>query len=340
MSSEELTKNENKVRDKLVDIESQNLKQNLVFFELEEASENNEGAKGGATGEKGGATGSTYNENCVNKILEFCENQLKIENAKDKITLEKAYRLGKRKNGAAKPRPIVVKFRKFEDREMIRSVSNRLKNTNYGISPQYPKEVLERRKKLVPIMLKERKKNKKAYIAGDKLYVNESLEETTDTEYVDLLEIISKFKAPVTGLAVGSCTSILPFKTSNTVSFICSYCKKLERPPKLKPENNVKSDQDCANEPNSLDINSNECILNKNSTHENKENSITLCESDNNDMSTILNNIFPDCSDKMKTFLISQKMALERHPNGRRWNRDIVQLCLSLWCRSPVDILI
>ncbi|VDH98854.1 Hypothetical predicted protein [Mytilus galloprovincialis] len=171
-----LTKNENKeVRDKLVDIESQNLKQNLVFFELEEASENNEGAKGGATGEKGGATGSTYNENCVNKILEFCENQLKIENAKDKITLEKAYRLGKRKDGAAKPRPIVVKFRKFEDREMIRSVSNRLKNTNYGISPQYPKEVLERRKKLVPIMLKERKKNKKAYIAGDKLYVNGEL---------------------------------------------------------------------------------------------------------------------------------------------------------------------
>ncbi|XP_071174117.1 uncharacterized protein [Mytilus edulis] len=133
----------------------------------------------------------------------------------------------------------------------------------------------------------------------------------------------------------GSCTSILPFKTSNTVSFICSYCKKLERPPKLKPENNVKSDQDCANEPNSLDVNSNECILNKNSTHDNEENSITLCESDNNDMSTILNNIFPDCSDKMKTFLISQKMALERHPNGRRWNRDIVQLCLSLWCRSP-----
>ncbi|VDI46958.1 Hypothetical predicted protein [Mytilus galloprovincialis] len=152
-SGVELTKNENK----------------------EEASENNEGAKGGATGEKGGATGSTYNENCVNKILEFCENQLKIENAKDKITLEKAYRLGKRKDGAAKPRPIVVKFRKFEDREMIRSVSNRLKNTNYGISPQYPKEVLERRKKLVPIMLKERKKNKKAYIAGDKLYVNGEL---------------------------------------------------------------------------------------------------------------------------------------------------------------------
>jgi hypothetical protein len=52
-------------------------------------------------------------------------------------------------------------------------------------------------------------------------------------------------------------------------------------------------------------------------------------------MSIILNKIFPDCPDKMKTFLFSQKMALERHPNGRRWNRDIVRSCLSLWCRGP-----
>jgi hypothetical protein len=52
-------------------------------------------------------------------------------------------------------------------------------------------------------------------------------------------------------------------------------------------------------------------------------------------MSIILNKIFPDCPDKMKTFLFSQTMALERHPNGRRWNSDIVRLCLSLWCSSP-----
>ena len=32
---------------------------------------------------------------------------------------------------------------------------------------------------------------------------------------------------------------------------------------------------------------------------------------------------------------MAQKMALERHPNGRRWDRDIVSLCLSLWSRSP-----
>jgi hypothetical protein len=44
------------------------------------------------------------------------------------------------------------------------------------------------------------------------------------------------------------------------------------------------------------------------------ENDVTLCENDDNDMSIILNKIFPDCPDKMKTFLFSQRMALERHP--------------------------
>ena len=58
---------------------------------------------------------------------------------------------------------------------MVRSISNRLKGSKFGISPHYPQEVLERRNKLIPIMLKERKNNQKAYIAGDKLYVNGEL---------------------------------------------------------------------------------------------------------------------------------------------------------------------
>ena len=29
------------------------------------------------------------------------------------------------------------------------------------------------------------------------------------------------------------------------------------------------------------------------------------------------------------------KMALERHPFDRRCDKDIVRMCLTLWCRSP-----
>lgn len=28
-------------------------------------------------------------------------------------------------------------------------------------------------------------------------------------------------------------------------------------------------------------------------------------------------------------------LTIESHPNGRRWPRDIIRMCLSLYCRSP-----
>ena len=91
--------------------------------------------------------------NCSNIVLEFCENVMKIENAKTNIKIEKAYRLGRKKDGATRPRPIVVKFGSYVEREMVRNLSKRLKGTNFGISPHYPPEVLEKRKKLIPVML-------------------------------------------------------------------------------------------------------------------------------------------------------------------------------------------
>ena len=98
--------------------------------------------------------------------MDFLENTLKIEDTKS-IQIEKAYRFGKRKNGL---RPIVVKFTHFKDRTAVKNSSNRLQNTQYGINPHYPREMVERRNKLVPIMLNERKNGKTAYIVGDKLH--------------------------------------------------------------------------------------------------------------------------------------------------------------------------
>jgi hypothetical protein len=40
-----------------------------------------------------------------------------------------------------------VKFGSYVEREMVRNLSKRLKGTNFGISPHYPPEVLEKRKK-------------------------------------------------------------------------------------------------------------------------------------------------------------------------------------------------
>lgn len=89
-----------------------------------------------------------------------------------KIKIEKAQRLGKTKIGINRPKTIVVKFTQFSDREMVRKVSSRLKGTNYGISPQFPLEILAKRKKLIPVMLEKRKEKKAAFMVGDKLYVD------------------------------------------------------------------------------------------------------------------------------------------------------------------------
>jgi hypothetical protein len=107
-------------------------------------------------------------ENCTDKTLDFCENLLRIKNAKTNIKLEKALLLGKKKMDATKPRSIVVNFGKLEDREMARSISNRLKGSKFGNNPHYPQEVLEKRKQLIPIMQKEKKNKKGVYIACER----------------------------------------------------------------------------------------------------------------------------------------------------------------------------
>ena len=78
--------------------------------------------------------------------MDFLENTLKIEDT-NSIQIEKVYRLGKRKSGPTKPGPIVVKFTNVKDRAAVKNSLNRLKNTKYGISPHYPREMVERRKK-------------------------------------------------------------------------------------------------------------------------------------------------------------------------------------------------
>jgi hypothetical protein len=57
---------------------------------------------------------------------------------------------------------------------------------------------------------------------------------------------------------------------------------------------------------------------------------VTLSENDHQDLVEIFKNRFPDCSTKMSIFLLSQKMALERHPFGKRWDKDIVRMCLKV----------
>lgn len=97
------------------------------------------------------------NENCVETVLQFCENELKIDDARTKVKVEKAYRIGKQTDGATLAITIVPTFSDISDRDYVRSVSNRLKGTKFGISPHSPQDVLENGKSLCQLCRKRQK---------------------------------------------------------------------------------------------------------------------------------------------------------------------------------------
>ena len=73
----------------------------------------------------------------------------------------------------SKVRSIVAKFAYYPDREFVRKSAGKLKDTDFGISQQFPKDIMDTRKKLVLIMKEARRKGQDAYIVVDKLYIDE-----------------------------------------------------------------------------------------------------------------------------------------------------------------------
>lgn len=110
-------------------------------------------------------------ENCAEKVFTFCEKLLNISDPKSKIKIIRAHRIGKPTPGRI--RPIVAKF--DTDSKML--IKSSLKHvsfqfTEYNVSEQYPQEVKDRRKELIPVMLQARKAGKRAVLVRDKLFIN------------------------------------------------------------------------------------------------------------------------------------------------------------------------
>lgn len=90
------------------------------------------------------------------------------------IQLERVHRLGQRKE-QGKARPLVVKFTNCKTKDQVLGLSRKLKGTNLYMSNQYPAEVVDKRRKLIPIMKALRQKGQKVRLVMDKLYVNGEL---------------------------------------------------------------------------------------------------------------------------------------------------------------------
>ncbi|CAH2085156.1 unnamed protein product [Euphydryas editha] len=133
-----------KLEQKIEFMEKDKRKNNLVFFGIEEKEK----------------TEFELVE-CMKKIIEEMGIQLESQE------IAKIYRIGQRSN---KNRPIVVSFTTTWKKNLIQKNKSNLPKDIY-LTEDYPKEVLETRKKLKPIVEEERKKGNFAYIKYDKIVV-------------------------------------------------------------------------------------------------------------------------------------------------------------------------
>ena len=149
-----------KIQDELLNIKCHAMKDNLLFFNLEESE----------------------TENCTKVIQNFCKENLRLMEAEN-FEFESVYRFGKSRN--SRGRPILAKFKNFRDREAVRKASHKLRDSAYSISEQLPQEYRERRKLLLPQYKQAKGNNQRAHFVRDKLFIDGKLVTSPNTDIDD-----------------------------------------------------------------------------------------------------------------------------------------------------------
>ena len=146
-----------KMKEKLVDLESRSIRENLMFYGIPDGGKD---------------------EDCDALVKDVCKEVLKLTDA-DRILFDRMHRVGTRTGHKA--RPIVAKFHYYHERETVRKrafdYGEALKQVNKGIGAQLPKQLRDERKPLYPAMKKAKEEGKKVRFVGNKLYIE-------DEEYV------------------------------------------------------------------------------------------------------------------------------------------------------------
>ena len=105
-----------------------------------------------------------------NILCNFMKQKLKVEDV-DEISIERAHRIGKPLSDG-KPRPIIAIFSFFKDKDYVLSQASNLVGTKFGVAPDFPKEIVDIRKSLVPHLKDAKKRGCVAKLVYDKLYIN------------------------------------------------------------------------------------------------------------------------------------------------------------------------
>ena len=150
------SKEENKLlKEKLLKLEAYGRRENLVFCGVEEQISGYETVK-----------------ELFKKVTNIFVNKLGIMDGA-KMDYQRCHRIGpKPRNDANKPRDVIVRFVRYQDREQVWSKRRELQGSNIFIKEDFPTEIDQRRDQLYPIMKAARGKNMKATVTYDKLIID------------------------------------------------------------------------------------------------------------------------------------------------------------------------
>ena len=115
-------------------------------------------------------------EDCTRSVNIFFRKELNIH---ETVALQRAHRLGRPTpansigHRAGKPRPIIVNFLDFRQRETIRAARFKLKQP-YGIAEDLPIEVRKARESLVPELKELKQQGKKCSIVWPARLISEN----------------------------------------------------------------------------------------------------------------------------------------------------------------------
>ena len=108
-------------------------------------------------------------EDTEGKIKDFIKSELGIE---DEINFHVVHRLKPKQDKS--PRGIVAKFERRKDRNKVlsKAIAKLKNNKQFIVHEQYPIEIIDRRRQLVPIMKDARGKGHEAVLKEDRLYID------------------------------------------------------------------------------------------------------------------------------------------------------------------------
>ncbi|XP_046577933.1 uncharacterized protein LOC124285699 [Haliotis rubra] len=141
---------------KVEQLESQSRRENLLFFGIPD---------------DGGKENSNDSEE---KVRDFLKTKLEVESSRaDCIPIERAHRLPTKRH----PRPIIVKFSAFKDREYVSKIAKEKLSGNreVRVSPDFTQAVRNTRRQLGKLLQTYREKGEDCYISYDKLVVNNTV---------------------------------------------------------------------------------------------------------------------------------------------------------------------